>query len=100
MIYKQGTIPQQQLLDIAFHIPAVWKQTGRALGLEEHILQAIEIDNRYVNECAISMLRKWQQQEGSRALTYQILGDAFNHHLVCRSDLALKFCADQDAGMS
>lgn len=102
MSYKEGCPTEEELWDIARHMPTFWKQLGRVLGIEEYVLDAIELDNaNKVFEQSLAMLREWHQGEGNRA-TYQMLGVALNHSslsLVDQGDLVRTLCCDGNQGI-
>ena len=99
MAFREGRLTKEDLLLIAKYILKFWKRVGRALKLEEYILEEIEIDTSgEVYEQSWAMLRKWHQSRGSQA-TYKELGQALLDPTVDREDLAVKFCTDGTEGI-
>ncbi|KAK3704473.1 hypothetical protein QZH41_013352, partial [Actinostola sp. cb2023] len=93
MTFKEGKLTDQELWLLAKHILKFWKRVGRALKLEEYILDEIDIDVSDVYEQSLAMLRRWSEHQGSRA-TYKVLGEALLDPTVDRDDLVKKFCSD------
>lgn len=76
---------------LASMLGSAWKRLGRRLKINELKLGEVDEANKDLWEKGYKMLLYWKMYNG-HAATYEILGDALRHRLVCRRDLARKFC--------
>ena len=77
---------------IAMDITTIWKQLGRALGLQDSTLDIINADNHQkIYDRCYEMLRKWRQIKVFKA-NYGALAKAFEDPTVNRHDLCTKYC--------
>lgn len=86
-----GKPRNDELEELAMDIAESWKRLARRLEVDESKITAIDKENEELSEKAYKMLLHWKQNDATGA-TYQILFEALNHRLVCRSDLAEKYC--------
>ena len=70
-----------------------WESLARRLQFRIAEIEAFHHDNEKLRQKGFKMLMAWKQRKGSLA-TYQVLHDALYHPLVCRRDLAERFCID------
>ena len=68
-----------------------WIKLGRRLAVSDQNIEEIKKAQDQLSEKGYHMLKHWKQEKGSAA-TYQALGEALQHTLVQRKDLAEKFC--------
>ena len=76
---------------LASMLGSAWKKLGRRLKINELELDEVDDANKDLREKGYKMLLYWKMYNGPAA-TYEILGDALQHGLVHRRDLARKFC--------
>lgn len=76
---------------LASMIGGDWKKLGRHLDVDEPKLAEVDFLNKDLREKGYKMLLYWKMYKGPAA-TYKILGDALQHGLPRRRDLARKFC--------
>ena len=88
---KEG-IPKDnhELHRLANDVSALWRALGRELMVEEPRLDQIDTDFQQSSyEKAFQMLMYWRNSNADAA-TYQTLFNALT--VICRSDLAQKYC--------
>ena len=76
---------------LASMLGSAWKKLGRRLKIDEQELDDIDQAHKDLWGKGFKMLLCWKMCNGPAA-TYEILGDALQHGLVHRRDLARKFC--------
>lgn len=82
-------------MDIAKAVANKWKRVGRALGMEDATLDAIEQNNkRDVDEQSYQMLHQWKQQNSSNA-TYGSLAEALLHRTVGMRKVVQDYCSQK-----
>ncbi|KAK3732553.1 hypothetical protein QZH41_017848, partial [Actinostola sp. cb2023] len=62
-----NVVTQDEISKVAYMIGSEWRSLGRALGLDEYVLDHIDYDNRQVQEKACQMMREWKQRKGVTA---------------------------------
>ena len=92
---KAGSPSEEELIQLAEKIAPSWRKLGRALGLEEHKLHAIDADYKSVYEKSCQMLLVWKKMNGSQA-SYSWLVQALQ--FIGSHILAEEYCADKVKG--
>ena len=65
-----------------------WRALGLQLGLREPTLDGIEVNNRDVDDCKMSMLSKWLKRVDNSKPSWNSLVAALRNVLVEGSDIA------------
>ena len=82
----------KDVMDIAKAVANKWKRVGRALGMKDARLDAIEQNNTgNIDEQSYQMLRQWGQQNSSNA-TYGALAEALLHRTVLMRSVVHNYC--------
>ena len=84
----------KDVMRIAKAVVNKWKRVGRALGMEDTVLDTIEKDEKGNTEQSYQMLRKWKQQSFPNA-TYEALAKALLHRTVYMSRVVDDYCSQE-----
>ena len=70
-------------MEIAKDITKKWKRVGRALGVEDPVLESIGLENdSNISECSFQMLTSWLEKSAPQEATYRKLVQALLDNTV------------------
>ena len=70
-------------MEIAKDIMKKWKRVGRALGVEDPVLESIGLENdSNISECSFQMLTSWLEKSAPQEATYRKLVQALLDNTV------------------
>ncbi|XP_022104293.1 caspase-8-like isoform X2 [Acanthaster planci] len=83
---NQGSLPDDELVQLSSHLASEWRKLGSFLGLGHHTLQAIDLDQHSTEGKAAEVLFKWRHTLSNKEDAYGILSKALK--MCDRLDLA------------